>query len=46
MIMFQRILKRIEIRIRESGDSLDADFNIYELKMALGGVKHTSPGKR
>ena len=28
-----------------TGDTLDADFSIYELKMALGGVKHTSPGR-
>ncbi|WP_432490723.1 hypothetical protein, partial [Flavonifractor plautii] len=28
-----------------SGDALDADFTLYELKRALGGVKHTSPGK-
>lgn len=28
-----------------SGDALDADFTMYELKMALGGVKHSSPGK-
>lgn len=28
-----------------SGEALDADFTMYELKMALGGVKHSSPGK-
>ncbi|XDV45291.1 hypothetical protein PO909_013411, partial [Leuciscus waleckii] len=28
-----------------TGDTLDADFSIYELKMALGRVKHTSPGR-
>lgn len=49
MIMYQRILKRVEIRKKSkypdlmmkrspSGDALDADFTMYELKMALGGV--------
>jgi len=32
-------------KMNPTGDTLDADFNIFELKMALGGVKHTSPGK-
>lgn len=35
----------VMIKRNPSGDALDTDFTLYELKRALGGVKHTSPGK-
>ncbi len=43
----QKVRENAHIYLKKnpSGSMLDSEFTLYELKRALAGLKHTSPGK-